>query len=128
VRLVLWWCVAYYSLLCRVKVEEASVGCRKILSGLHVLIISTDKLFTDDWQSVLDSLGAAVTKRTAASARLAQIRVPDVVVTDNKAPTQLCTDLSARNDIPVVSTNWVIQCAVNNGRIAFNNFKCKLPN
>ena len=90
-RLVLWPGVAYYSLLCRVKVEEASVGCRKILSGLHVLIISTDKLFTDDWQSVLDSLGAAVTKRTAASARLAQIRLPDVVVTDNKAPTQLCT-------------------------------------
>ena len=90
-RLVLWPSVAYYSLLCRVKVEEASVGCRKILSGLHVLIISTDKLFTDDWQSVLDSLGAAVTKRTAASARLAQIRAPDVVVTDNKAPTQLCT-------------------------------------
>jgi CheY-like chemotaxis protein len=112
----------------RVKDEEANVSCRKILSGLHVLIISTDKLFTDDWQSVLDSLGAAVTKRTAASARLAQLRAPDVVVTDNKAPSQLCTDLSARGDIPVVSTNWVIQCAVNNGRIAFNNFKCKLPN
>jgi len=112
----------------RVKEEDMNVSCRKILSGLHVLIISTDKLFTDDWQSVLDSLGAAVTKRTAASARLAQLRAPDVVVTDSKAPSMLCSDLSVRNDIPVVSTDWVIQCAVNNGRIAFNNFKCKLPN
>ena len=69
---------------------EANVGCRKILSGLHVLVISTDKHFTDDWQSVLDSLGAAVTKRTAASTRLAQLRSPDVVVTDSKAPAHLC--------------------------------------
>ena len=30
-------------------------------------------------------------------------------------------------DIPVVSTKWVIQCVVNNARIAFNNFKSKLP-
>ena len=77
-------------MLLRAKDEDTTVGCRKILSGLHVLIISTDKPFTDDWQSVLDSLGAAVTKRTTASARLAQLRAPDVVVTDNKAPPQLC--------------------------------------
>ena len=78
-------------ILLRAKDEDTTVGCRKILSGLHGLIISTDKLFTDDWQSVLDSLGAAVTKRTTASARLAQLRAPDVVVTDSKAPAQLCS-------------------------------------
>ena len=82
-------CLTFFVL--RAKDEDTNVGCRKILSGLHVLIISTDKLFTDDWQSVLDSLGAAVTKRTAASARLAQLRAPDVVVTDSKAPAALCT-------------------------------------
>ena len=38
----------------------------------------------------------------------------------------LFQDLLA-TDIPVVSTNWIIQCTINNARIAYNNFKCKLP-
>ena len=38
----------------RVKTED---NHRKVLSGLHVLVISTDKHFTEDWQSVLVSLG-----------------------------------------------------------------------
>ena len=40
----------------RVKAED-SVNHRKVLSGLHVLVISTDRHFTEDWQSVLVSLG-----------------------------------------------------------------------
>lgn len=35
-------------------------------------------------------------------------------------------ELSVKSDIPVVSTKWVIQCVVNNARVAYNNFKCKL--
>ena len=65
-------------------------GCRKILSGLHVLVISSDQRFTQDWQSVLDSLGASVTARHQAQDRLNQIRVPDVTVTDSQAPANIC--------------------------------------
>ena len=63
---------------------------RKILSGLHVLVISRDQRFTQDWQSVLDSLGASVTARHQNSDRLSQIRVPDVTVTDSRAPANIC--------------------------------------
>ena len=121
-------------------------GWRKILSGLHVLVISSDQRFTQDWQSVLDSLGASVTARHQAGDRLNQIRVPDVTVTDSQAPANICKvrrylslqaklhletfifqDLQARSDIPVVSTKWIIQCTVNNARVHYNNFKCNLP-
>jgi CheY-like chemotaxis protein len=57
---------------------------------MHVLVISLNKDFADDWQSVLDSLGARVTKRISPSAQLALIRDPDVVVTDSRAPKPLC--------------------------------------
>ena len=77
------------------KVKEVesgggSGGWRKILSGLHVLVISSDQRFTQDWQSVLDSLGASVTARHQTSDRLGQIRVPDVTVTDSQAPANIC--------------------------------------
>ena len=39
----------------------------------------------------------------------------------------LVQDLRKRDDIPVVSTNWTIQCIVNNARIAFDNFTTPLP-
>ena len=40
----------------------------------------------------------------------------------------LFQDLQSQSEnIPVVSTHWVIQCTVNNARIAYNNFRCKLP-
>ena len=70
--------------------EEQSGGSRRILSGLHVLVISQDQNFTQDWQSVLDSLGASVTVRHRAADRLSQIRVPDVAVTDSQAPANIC--------------------------------------
>jgi len=107
-------------------VEPASQ--KKILSGLHVLVLSKDKGFCDDWQSVLNSVGARVTKRTNNSARLSQIRVPDVVVIDDLVPTAMAQDLRKREDIPVVSTKWAIQCIINNARIAYDNFTYSLPN
>ena len=70
--------------------DDESSGCRKILSGLHVLVISRDKRFSQDWQSVLDSLGASVTARHEDCDRLHHIRVPDVVVTDSLAPPNMC--------------------------------------
>jgi len=109
----------------RVKAEDA-VNHRKVLSGLHVLVISTDRHFTEDWQSVLVSLGASVTGVYVSDTRLRDIRPPDVVVTDSKAPSFICKDVD-QHDVPIVSTNWIIQCTVNNARIAFNNFRCKLP-
>ena len=73
------------------KGKEVEVsGCRKILSGLHVLVISRDRRFSQDWQSVLDSLGASVTVRHEDSDRLNHIRVPDVVVTDKVAHHNIC--------------------------------------
>ena len=40
----------------------------------------------------------------------------------------LFQDLQSQSEnIPVVSTHWVIQCTINNARIAYNNFRCKLP-
>jgi len=107
--------------------EVESSPNKKILSGLHVLVLTKEKTFADDWQSVLDSIGARVTKRTSNSSRLAQIRVPDVVLTDKSAPSGLVQDLRKREDIPVVSTNWAIQCIVNNARVAFDNFSVPLP-
>ena len=74
----------------KVKEEETYGACRKILSGLHVLVISKDQRFTQDWQSVLDSLGAAVTARHETSDRLNTIRIPDVTVTDSQAPANIC--------------------------------------
>ena len=69
------------------KGKEVEVsGCRKILSGLHVLVISKDKRR----QSVLDSLGASITVRYEDSDRLNHIRVPDVVVTDKVAHHNIC--------------------------------------
>ena len=41
----------------RHKDSAPAAGTRKVLAGLHVLVISTEKLFTEDWESVLDSLG-----------------------------------------------------------------------
>ena len=41
----------------RAKQETSETSFKKVLSGLHVLVLSTDKHFTEDWQSVLDSLG-----------------------------------------------------------------------
>ena len=42
----------------RAKQETSEVAAaKKVLTGLHVLVLSTDKHFTEDWQSVLDSLG-----------------------------------------------------------------------
>ena len=69
--------------------EGEAVAPSKILSGLHVLIVTMDKDFADDWQSVLDSIGARVTKRTSPSSRLNSIRTPDVVLTDSSAPQAL---------------------------------------
>jgi len=112
----------------RVKNDDAAAGTSrtKVLSGLHVLLLSTDKQFNRDWQSVLDSLGCSVTCRHSQSSRLSQIRCPDVVVSDSTAPVSMCKDL--RNaDIPVVSSNWIIQCTINNARIAYANFKFELP-
>ena len=59
---------------------------RSILSGLHVVIISNDKEFTSDWQSVLIAMGASVYKRFSETDRLSQMRIPDVVVADSSAP------------------------------------------
>jgi len=106
--------------------QEAAAG-RRVLSGLHVLVISTEEAFTEVWQSVLNSLGAAVSIRHEAKTRLDKLRLPDVVVTDSTAPRAVCKDLDSKSDIPVVSTMWAIQCAVNNARVAYNNFKCRLP-
>jgi len=108
------------------KSKEVEVS-KKILSGLHVLVLTKDKGFADDWQSVLNSIGARVTKRTSEGSRLAQIRVPDVVVTDSTAPQALAEDLRKGGDIPVVSTSWAIQCIINNARVAYDNFTCSLP-
>merc|ERR1719481_690204 len=107
------------------RTKEDDLG-RKILSGLHVLVLSTDRDFTGDWGVVLDALGAAVTKRSDNKARLAQLRPPDVVVADSKVPHPLQQDLLKRNEIPIVSSLWIMQCVVNNARIAFNNFRSKL--
>jgi len=112
---------------CRVsrqrKDEDASLKC---LSGLHVLVVSVEEAFTEVWQSVLNSLGASVSRRHDKT-KLDKLRPPDVVVTDSKAPKAICKELNAKSqDIPVVSTKWVIQCVVNNARVAYNNFKCKL--
>ena len=41
----------------RHKDSAPAGGTRKVLAGLHVLVLSTEKLFTEDWESVLDSLG-----------------------------------------------------------------------
>ena len=41
----------------RHKDSAPAAGTRKVLAGLHVLVLSTEKLFTEDWESVLDSLG-----------------------------------------------------------------------
>ena len=42
----------------RAKQETSeAAAAKKVLTGLHVLVLSTDKHFTEDWQSVLDSLG-----------------------------------------------------------------------
>ena len=49
--------------------EVESSPNKKILSGLHVLVLTKEKTFADDWQSVLDSIGARVTKRTSNSSR-----------------------------------------------------------
>jgi hypothetical protein len=100
---------------------------RKVLSGVNVLIISTNKLFTEDWQSVLDSLGASVTKRCSSSSRLSQVREPDVVVCDTTAPSAIVQDLAKKPQIPVVETRWVIECAIVNAKVGFDNFLSPLP-
>ena len=41
----------------RAKQDLDTTSGKKVLSGIHVLVLSTDKHFTEDWQSVLDSLG-----------------------------------------------------------------------
>jgi len=107
------------------KDEDTSVNGKRILSGLHVLVVSAEEAFTEIWQSVLNSLGASVSRRHDKT-RLDKLRYPDVVVTDSTAHRAVCKELSAKSDIPVVSTKWVIQCVVNNARVAYNNFKCKL--
>jgi len=69
--------------------DAETISHKKILSGLNVLIISKNKEFTVDWQSVLVAMGATVHKRFSNSDRLSQIRIPDVVVADSVAPQPL---------------------------------------
>ena len=71
------------------KDEDASVTGKRILSGLHVLVISKEEAFTEVWQSVLNSLGAAVSRRHDKT-RLDKLRLPDVVVTDSNAHKAVC--------------------------------------
>ena len=71
------------------KDEDASMSSKRILSGLHVLVISVEEAFTEVWQSVLNSLGASVSRRHDKT-RLDKLRLPDVVVTDSKAPKAVC--------------------------------------
>ena len=75
---------------CRVsrqrKDEDASLNC---LSGLHVLVVSVEEAFTEVWQSVLNSLGASVSRRHDKT-KLDKLRLPDVVVTDSRADRAIC--------------------------------------
>jgi hypothetical protein len=74
----------------RQRREEDVAGERRVLSGLHVLVISRDAAFTEVWQGVLSALGAAVSARHEERARLDKLRLPDVVVTDGQAPRAVC--------------------------------------
>ncbi len=67
------------------------------MSGLNVLVLSLSKGFADDWQSVLVNVGASVTKRIRPAPLL---RDPDVIVTDSRAPRELCEVLRNRTFSP----------------------------
>ena len=74
------------------KDEDASVSGKRILSGLHVLVVSAEEAFTEVWQSVLNSLGASVSRRHDKT-KLDSLRLPDVVVTSavcHKAVCKVC--------------------------------------
>lgn len=95
-------------------IESHSSTQTELFKGLTVLVASTSTQFRDDWKPLLTRCGANVYSRAKGKidAKLSKL---DVVVTEPPEPITLIADAKSKN-IPVVTTEWVIQSLIN-GRL-----------
>ncbi|TRY68348.1 hypothetical protein TCAL_03055 [Tigriopus californicus] len=101
-------------------IESHSSPLTELFKGLTVLVASTSTQFREDWKPLLTRLGANVYSRAKGKidAKLAKL---DVVVTEPPEPTTLVADAKSKQ-IPVVTTEWVIQSLINGRILNQDNF------
>ncbi|KAM9311899.1 TP53-binding protein 1 [Gastrophryne carolinensis] len=98
-------------------------GSRHLFEGLRFLVVSDQQEnFLEKWTELLMVGGAASAKQhnsTDASKDIA-LGVFDVVITDHSCPDSIlkCTEALA---LPVVSSEWLIQCLINGVKVGYNN-------
>lgn len=88
-------------------------GKTDALKGLKIsLIAERNKAFLDTWTPVLLAAKAdLVQKSSLLSYAVKDTSVIDIVVTDSSCPKKFLT-AAERNRLPVVSSEWVIQCLI----------------
>ncbi|XP_064609800.1 TP53-binding protein 1-like [Liolophura sinensis] len=82
---------------------------RNALAGLAVSVVSLSADFRDAWVSILQTAGCVVTSQL--STEVTVDKDLGVVVTDCTCPKSFIVKSELAN-VPVVSTEWVIQCLI----------------
>ncbi|KAK7116811.1 TP53-binding protein 1-like isoform X3 [Littorina saxatilis] len=82
------------------------------LAGQRVLLTSSVADFVESWTSILDITGSKVVAKFPNTSAKRQPGV-DVVVTDHTCD-QSVVDKARQLGVPVVSSEWVMQCIINN--------------
>ncbi|XP_018421965.1 PREDICTED: tumor suppressor p53-binding protein 1 [Nanorana parkeri] len=97
-------------------------GSRHPFQGLRFLVVSDQQEnFLETWTEVLMVGGAASAKQhsSADTNKDVALGVFDVVITDPSCPESILKCAQALN-LPVVSSEWVIQCLVNGVQVGYN--------
>ncbi|CAL1538974.1 unnamed protein product [Lymnaea stagnalis] len=102
------------------KIMEVTKGCAE-LAKLTAMVVSKNEEFSVAWKSILTTAGCRVITKFPASASKHDPGV-DVCVSDTTCPVnivQKCKSL----DVPLVSSEWVIQCLVNGHLVSYGGNK-----
>ena len=111
------------------KIKEAEVENHEVrvkLTGLmkntNVLLASKEETFCEDWKPLLTRLGASVCSRTKGKIDRSLPKI-DVLIADegSNVPEGLVKDARSK-DVPVVSSEWVIQCLINGSLVSKTSF------
>ncbi|KAK7011385.1 TP53-binding protein 1 isoform X1 [Biomphalaria glabrata] len=92
------------------QIMEEQKWCRG-LENLTTMVVSSNEEFTKSWTAILTSAGCNILQKLPTSASKYDPGV-NVVITDSACPTSMVRKCERLN-IPLVSTEWVIQCLIN---------------
>ncbi|XP_076330503.1 uncharacterized protein LOC143236114 [Tachypleus tridentatus] len=121
---------AGYSIVINSLVEWHSKST--VLKGLHVLIVSKNEDFVNTWAPVLLAARAEMVRRLPRQEHSSESGVVekktaqrsgsysvDIVLSDPSCP-QDVLKRAQQLSIPVLSSEWIIQCLINGQRLPFN--------